>query len=461
MTGCVVFATFLLYGGVSAWTQDDLELFDVVEDVNENFYTFLGLPKDVDTSGIKKAYRKLSLLYHPDKNKAEGSEEKFRKIVSVVEILKDEEKRKKYDLILENGLPDWRQPVYYYRRVRKMGMTELLLFLVILITLGQHVVAWAAYWERKFELEETVLAKFKRKERKSKKLTPVEDELRASYIEGLARPQYRDLLIIRLFVFMVYVVRNFPSIVREGLERLREHRNQIAEEESSDDETCDPGSERERKPKRRLRVIPEASEALAVLSPNLTAGLASPSGDTNLDPRKTPWSEEDTVALIRAMKKYPTGTTERWQKIADLLNRSTEEVIVVMKQLKKSPTTNIVPRAQGVTGEDYQCCDSDDNMTHSEEGQLPKERQTTSKTSSHDTGQHVKVVPLQKLDDWSQDQQRSMEAALQKFPKGTEDRWDKIAEVVPGKSKEECMLRFKFLVEALKKKKMQEKLKAS
>lgn len=342
-----------------------------------------------------------------------------------------------------------------------MGMTELLLFLVILITLGQHVVAWAAYWERKFELEETVLAKFKRKERKSKKLTPVEDELRASYIEGLARPQYRDLLIIRLFVFMVYVVRNFPSIVREGLERLREHRNQIVEEESSDDETCDPGSERERKPKRRLRVIPEASEALAVLSPNLTAGLASPSGDTNLDPRKTPWSEEDTVALIRAMKKYPTGTTERWQKIADLLNRSTEEVIVVMKQLKKSPTTNIVPRAQGVTGEDYQCCDSDDNMTHSEEGQLPKERQTTSKTSSHDTGQHVKVVPLQKLDDWSQDQQRSMEAALQKFPKGTEDRWDKIAEVVPGKSKEECMLRFKFLVEALKKKKMQEKLKAS
>ncbi|KAH7944878.1 hypothetical protein HPB49_001566 [Dermacentor silvarum] len=364
---------FLLYGGASAWTQEDLELFDVVEEVNENFYTFLGLSPDVDTAAIKKAYRKLSLQYHPDKNKEPGSEEKFRKIVAVVEILKDEEKRKKYDAVLENGLPDWRQPVYYYRRVRKMGIAELSFFLVVLLTLGQHVLAWAAYWERKYELEETVLAKFKRKERKSKKLTPVEDEIRASYLDSLGKPRYHDLLI-------------------------------------------DGGSDR---------------------------GAV----------RKTPWGEEDTVALIRAMKKYPTGTVDRWLKIADLLNRSQDEVMSVMKQLRNSPAANALPHSQGVTGEDYHCLDENATRTDGELSLPPPTRAEK---------QPRVALPLaQRVADWSQEQQKCMEAALQMYPKGTEDRWDRIAEAVPGKSKEECMLRFKFLVEQLKRRKVEEKSKMS
>ncbi|CAN7982636.1 unnamed protein product [Ixodes hexagonus] len=458
MTRYVIIATFLFYGSVSAWTQEDLELFDVVEDVNENFYSFLGLSKDVDTAGIKKAYRKLSLQYHPDKNKEQGSEEKFRKIVAVVEILKDEEKRKKYHSILENGLPDWRQPVFYYRRVRKMGMSELCVFLLVLFTLGQHVVAWAAYWERKFELEETVLAKFKRRDKRSKKVnSAVEDEIRASYIESLEKPQYRDLLIIRFVLFLVYVVLNSPSITREYLRQLQERRNRVIEEESSEDEACDDGSERERKPKRRVRVIPEASEATSNLSPLAAECLASQDSQTVCsDTRKTPWSEEDTVALIRAMKKYPTGTVERWQKIADLLNRTADEVIVVMKQLKKSnPTANIVPHAQGVNAHDYQGTDE----STAESDQMPTIRLLA---DSQDGGaQPARVPPLQKVDDWSQAQQKCMEAALQKFPKGTEDRWDKIAEAVPGKSREDCMLRFKFLVEALRRRKAEEKSKTN
>lgn len=446
------FATFLLYGGASAWTQEDLELFDVVEDVNENFYTFLGLSPDVDTAGIKKAYRKLSLQYHPDKNKEEGSEEKFRKIVAVVEILKDEEKRKKYDAVLENGLPDWRQPVYYYRRVRKMGVAELLLFLVVLLTLGQHILAWAAYWERKFELEETVLAKLKRKERKSKKLSPVDDEIRASYLESLGKPQYRDLLIVRFAVFLCWATWNSPTLTRECIATIQERRRMreaaaAEEDKTSDDESCDDAAERERKPRRRIRIIPEAGElpvvATAPVSYESTATSAGVSSDVG-GTRKAPWGEEDTVALIRAMKKYPTGTVERWQKIADLLNRSPQEVMTVMKQLRNSPVANATPHSQGVTGEDYQCADDAESdlppPTRAERTVLPAPRASAAAAA-----------------DWSQEQQKCMEAALQRFPKGTEDRWDRIAEAVPGKSKEECMIRFKFLVEQLKRKKTEEK----
>jgi len=54
---------------------------------------------------------------------------------------------------------------------------------------------------------------------------------------------------------------------------------------------------------------------------------------------------------------------------------------------------------------------------------------------------------------WSQEQQKSLEAALSQYPKGTSERWDRIAGKVEGKSKEQCMLRFKHLAEQIKKKK--------
>ena len=54
---------------------------------------------------------------------------------------------------------------------------------------------------------------------------------------------------------------------------------------------------------------------------------------------------------------------------------------------------------------------------------------------------------------WSQGQQRSLEAALSLFPKGSAERWDRIAAKVEGRSKEQCVARFKQLAEAVKRKK--------
>lgn len=56
---------------------------------------------------------------------------------------------------------------------------------------------------------------------------------------------------------------------------------------------------------------------------------------------------------------------------------------------------------------------------------------------------------------WIQEQQKALEAAIQKYPKRSnhEDRWLKIANCVPGKSKEQCQTRYKYLVELVKKQK--------
>lgn len=66
-------------------------------------------------------------------------------------------------------------------------------------------------------------------------------------------------------------------------------------------------------------------------------------------------------------------------------------------------------------------------------------------------------VPLSETTSWSQEQQKLLETAIVKYPKTTAgDRWQKIANTVPGKTKEECLARYKYLVQKVKE---QQKLK--
>ncbi len=91
--------------------------------------------------------RKLSLLWHPDKSDDPNAEQKFRHLVAVYEILKDEQRRARYDRILVEGLPKWNQPVYYYRRAKKLRFWEILTILTFIITIGHYLVLWASYFE--------------------------------------------------------------------------------------------------------------------------------------------------------------------------------------------------------------------------------------------------------------------------------------------------------------------------
>ena len=63
-----------------------------------DYYEVLGVSKDADAKEIKKAYRKLAMKYHPDKNPGDkAAEEKFKEINEAYEVLSDEEKRSTYD----------------------------------------------------------------------------------------------------------------------------------------------------------------------------------------------------------------------------------------------------------------------------------------------------------------------------------------------------------------------------
>ena len=62
-----------------------------------DYYEVLGLSKGASKDEIKKAYRKLSKQYHPDLNKEEGTEEKFKEVAEAYEVLSDDQKRARYD----------------------------------------------------------------------------------------------------------------------------------------------------------------------------------------------------------------------------------------------------------------------------------------------------------------------------------------------------------------------------
>uniref|UniRef100_A0A8C7HVY2 DnaJ heat shock protein family (Hsp40) member B14 n=1 Tax=Oncorhynchus kisutch TaxID=8019 RepID=A0A8C7HVY2_ONCKI len=64
----------------------------------KDYYEVLGTSKEANEEELKKAYRKLALKFHPDKNQAPGATEAFKKIGNAYAVLSNPDKRKQYDL---------------------------------------------------------------------------------------------------------------------------------------------------------------------------------------------------------------------------------------------------------------------------------------------------------------------------------------------------------------------------
>jgi DnaJ family protein C protein 25 len=81
----------------------------------DDCYDLLGVPTSATASDIKKAYYKLSLKYHPDKNPDPETKSKFQKIATAYEILKDEAKREQYDYAIAHPEQFFYNTARYYQ----------------------------------------------------------------------------------------------------------------------------------------------------------------------------------------------------------------------------------------------------------------------------------------------------------------------------------------------------------
>ncbi|KAM4028263.1 dnaJ homolog subfamily C member 1 [Anomaloglossus baeobatrachus] len=507
----------------SAWDNGDLELFDLVEEIQQNFYQFLAVEQDATAADIRKAYRKLSLTLHPDKNKEENAETQFRQLVAIYEVLKDEERRARYDDILVNGLPDWRQPVFYYRRVRKMSNAELALLLFIIFTVGHYAVVWSIYLEK--QLDELLSKKKKEKKKKAggKSLEEVKTNLLEKNDRAIEKPQWRDLLPFKLGVWFYLTVRSLPQLFQDAKQFYVEYQEKKQKEKEEAEAQAEMESiikekkPKVKKPKSEFPVYSGTDSNFGAYIPSYDQGISIEDIEEQMDDwlenrnkmqrKKSPeWSEEDVSLLTRNMAKFPGGTPGRWEKIAHELGRSVADVTTKAKQakeyvshapgtvrlsdLKSTAKMSVTLPDSLITQREEDDPDYEERDVSACQGEAPvtaararkrkstktiepalsakeeaEERGRGRRQRDFDTEQETETLGdsdeesrkkerSRVLEDiWTQNQQKLLELALQQYPKGTAERWDKISKCVPGKSKEDCICRYKMLVELIQKKK--------
>uniref|UniRef100_A0A8C0D0S0 DnaJ homolog subfamily C member 2 n=1 Tax=Balaenoptera musculus TaxID=9771 RepID=A0A8C0D0S0_BALMU len=154
------------------------------------------------------------------------------------------------------------------------------------------------------------------------------------------------------------------------------------------------------------------------------------------------WSEDDLQLLIKAVNLFPAGTNSRWEVIANYMNihsssgvkRTAKDVIGKAKSLQKldpHQKDDINKKAFDKFKKEHGVVCQADNATPSErfEG------------------------PCTDFTPWTTEEQKLLEQALKTYPVNTPERWEKIAEAVPGRTKKDCMKRYKELVEMVKAKK--------
>ncbi|KAL7635845.1 UNVERIFIED_CONTAM: hypothetical protein RMT77_013662 [Armadillidium vulgare] len=158
------------------------------------------------------------------------------------------------------------------------------------------------------------------------------------------------------------------------------------------------------------------------------------------------WAADDIQLLIKAVNLFPAGTSRRWDVVAEYLNQHS--------------TVNQNRVAKEVLNKAKELQNSDQQMKEAAKKNAfqAMEKSSSANSAFNESKPSLRLESPQEmlgvnLTPWSADEQRLLEQALKTYPASTGDRWDRIADCVPNRSKKDCMKRYKELVEMVKAKK--------
>eukprot|EP00091_Calanus_sinicus_P019621 TRINITY_DN498_c0_g1_i11.p1 TRINITY_DN498_c0_g1~~TRINITY_DN498_c0_g1_i11.p1 ORF type:complete len:244 (-),score=99.76 TRINITY_DN498_c0_g1_i11:243-953(-) len=163
------------------------------------------------------------------------------------------------------------------------------------------------------------------------------------------------------------------------------------------------------------------------------------------------WGTEELQLMIKAIKLFPAGTVNRWEVCAEFINqhndsepRTPKEVISKAKEMQ-SGNFAMSSLKEEVNKMAYENLQKGQNKKVLEIAAKESEASQRTETSAEMMGINNST--------WNPDEQKLLEQALKTFPASTPERWDRIAEAVPNRSKKDCMKRYKELAELIKAKK--------
>merc|ERR1719495_1868114 len=181
------------------------------------------------------------------------------------------------------------------------------------------------------------------------------------------------------------------------------------------------------------------------------AQIANKAGSEGGTKSGTEWSTEELQLMIKAVKLFPAGTVNRWEVCAEFITqhnnsapRTAKDVIAKAKEMQ-SGNFAMSSLKEEVNKMAYENLQKGQNKKVLEIAAKESEASQRTETAAEMMG--INNSP------WNPDEQKLLEQALKTFPASTPERWDRIAEAVPNRSKKDCMKRYKELAELIKAKK--------
>jgi len=161
------------------------------------------------------------------------------------------------------------------------------------------------------------------------------------------------------------------------------------------------------------------------------------------------WSADDLQLLVKAVNLFPAGTNQRWEVVAEFVNQHTKTQDV---QRTAKETLHKAKEMQSGNFAMSNLKDEVNKMAYENLQKGQKRDVVVESPASERTETPAEAMGLN-TGPWTKDEQKLLEQALKTYPSSTPERWDRIAECIPGRGKKDCMKRYKELAELIRAKK--------
>ncbi|KAF7259505.1 DnaJ subfamily C member 1 [Paragonimus skrjabini miyazakii] len=385
-----------------------------------------------------------------------------------------------------------------------MSNAELFLIVSGLSTLIHYAALWGSRFEASWTLEEQLSTAYKRHKARDRKRQEIDAQI-SEELQKIPRPKWHDILPFALCKAVYSFIVLLPALFGFVKEQVS---NQIKEKYENVIGVGDEKAEKERlklkKQERKKRILEQKQNVPSPYNTEILDTFLSlqdlPSeqlGETEKaehgTTKSSEWRESDIIDLVHAVGRFPGGIPGRWERIATQLNRTVSDVTAKAKELGETKLNKFYLTTQVAceipvfeTNENAICGESDEDEDEREHHTAPDSKEPTAPSSGpmDDSEKHTEIASVsidepyvsrkkwkqQKLastreaqeqqkgqsnelwDGWTQAEQKQLEVAIKSIDKTIPDRWDRIAECVPTKTKAEVMQRVKHLSSIVKSK---------